>query len=366
MGRNVRTGVRVLVAVVLGAAVVPLSGCGDDSGSGSASGRTGRVAFFLPHPKADRYEAIDLPYFTERMAELCPDCTVDYHNAGNDQATQNEQFAKALSQGAQVVVLDPVSSGDSADLVSQAQSKGVPVISYDRTILNAPFDYLVSFDHVEVGRQQAQSLLTAMGTNASKGKILWVNGPPTDSNAVFMKQGAHEILDGKVSVAAEFTMPGPKWDKDAVQAWADRIVPTLDVGSIVGAYAADDSSAGIIAAALAARGVKKMPPITGQNADTAGLQRILSGTQYMTAYKPVPQEARLAAETAFALLSGKKPETTATLDNGSGARPAIFVKTEAVTSDRIKDTVLKDGFLTENALCAAAFAQACRQTGITG
>ncbi|MDQ1295250.1 MAG: D-xylose transport system substrate-binding protein [Actinomycetota bacterium] len=362
----VRNGPRILVAACLATAVVPLSGCGDDSDESSSSERTGRVAFFLPHPKADRYEAIDLPYFHERLAELCPGCTVDYRNANNDQDAQNKQFAEALSQGAQVMVLDPVSSADSAALVAQAQQKGVPVISYDRTILKAPFDYLVSFDHVEVGRQQAQALLTAMGTSASRGKVLWINGPPTDSNAIFMKQGASEILDGKVSVAAEFTMPGPKWDKDAVQAWVDKTLPTLDVTSIVGVYAVDDASAGVVASALAARGVKKMPPITGQNADTAGLQRILSGTQYMTAYKPVQQEARLAAETAFALLTGKKPEATSTLNNGSGARPAMFVKTEAVTGDRIKDTVLKDGFLTENALCAAAFADACRKAGITG
>lgn len=354
------------VAAVL--AATTLAACGGTAGEKAnglrAGGPSARVAFFLPRPTADRYEAIDLPYLGERLDELCPNCTLDYYNADQDQAKQDKQFAEALAKGPKVMVLDPVDSKKGAALIDQAKAKGVPVISYDRILWGKSFDYLVSFDHVEVGKQQGKALLDAMGPAAAGGQILWVNGPPNDANAVLMKKGAHEALDGKVGVAAEFTMPGPKYDT-GVEDWLAKTVPTLDVSKIVGVYAVSDSAAGMVAKALKKAGVTKLPPITGSNADVSGLQRLLTGEQYMTAYKPIQAEARKAAEIAFEIVSGRRPKAPATLNNEAGDQPAFFVPTEAVTRETIKGTVLKDGYLTVNALCAAAYTEACRSAGIS-
>ncbi|MDQ1305679.1 MAG: D-xylose transport system substrate-binding protein [Actinomycetota bacterium] len=354
----------LVLAVVGVAAGAGLSACGTESTAPVSSGPTARVAFFLPHPKADRYEAIDLPHFSERLNELCPRCVVDYYNGEQDQEKQNAQFREALSKGAQVMVFDPVDSKKGASLIDEAKAKNVPVISYDRILWGKPFDYLVSFDHLEVGRQQGTSLKEAMGNAASGGSVIWINGPVTDSNAVLLSKGAKEVLGGSVKIVAEYTMPGPKWDT-GVEAWLAKTVPTLASSTIAGVYCPSDVCAGMVGKALKAAGAKKLPPMTGSNADVAGLQRILDGEQYMTAYKPVPAEARLAAELAFNLVTGKRPKATSTLDNGAGTMPAFFVDTHVVTKDKIKETVLKDGFLTVNTLCAAAYTQACKTAGIT-
>ena len=76
------------------------------------------------------------------MAKLCPDCTVIYQNANADVALQQQQFNSVITQGAKVVVLDPVDSKAAASLVNLAKSQGVKVIAYDRPIPDVPPDYL--------------------------------------------------------------------------------------------------------------------------------------------------------------------------------------------------------------------------------
>jgi D-xylose transport system substrate-binding protein len=207
-------------------------------------------------------------------------------------------------------------------------------------------------------------LLSALGAKAANGQILWINGPVADNNAVMYKQGAHSALDGKVRVAAEYTMSGPAYDPPAVAAWLKRVLPTIDKRKIVGAYCVDDNSAGLVAAAFTAAGISPIPPITGHNADIAGLQRMLVGTQYLTVYKPVRHEAELAADAAYALLRGQRPAAPTSVDNGVGHQPAMLLQPRTVTRDNLKSTVLSDEFVTRGALCAAAYVDACRAAGL--
>ena len=95
---------------------------------------SGTVAFLMPDQASTRYEEHDFPGFKAEMEKLCPDCTVIYQNANADASLQQQQFNSVLTQGAKVVVLDPVDSAAAASLVKLAQSQGVKVIAYDRPI----------------------------------------------------------------------------------------------------------------------------------------------------------------------------------------------------------------------------------------
>src|SRR3546814_9719041 len=88
------------------------------------------------------------------MEKLCPDCTVIYQNANADAAQQQQQFNSVITQGAKVIVLDPVDSSAAASLVQLAQSQDVKVIAYDRPIPDVPADYYVSFDNEAIGRSE--------------------------------------------------------------------------------------------------------------------------------------------------------------------------------------------------------------------
>jgi D-xylose transport system substrate-binding protein len=180
-GRTAWLGVTVAAVALLAAA------CGNSSsggGGGSSSGGAKKIALLLPESKTTRYEAQDRPQFEAKVRSLCSDCQILYSNANQDAATQQNQADAALTNGAKVMVLDPVDSASAAAIVSKAKAQNVPVISYDRLILNSDVDFYISFDNVQVGKLQAQSLVGKLRAEGQRsGTIVMINGAPTDNNA---------------------------------------------------------------------------------------------------------------------------------------------------------------------------------------
>jgi len=342
-------------ALVVGI-VVALAGC---SGTGTTTGTTGttgtpaagglKIALLLPETKTARYETQDRPLFEAKVKELAPDAQILYSNANQDSAQQQSQADAALTNGAQVLVLDPVDSAAAASIVTKAKAKNVPVISYDRLILNAPVDYYVSFDNEQVGKLQGQALLDKLTKDGNAGKtIVMINGAPTDNNAKLFKAGAHSVLDGKVKIGAEYDTPD--WSPDKAQTEMDQAITKLGKTGFVGVYCANDGTAGGAIAAMKGAGIDpKTRPTTGQDAELPGIQRILLGEQFMTIYKAIKQEAATAAELAVALGKGTGVPSSMTLskvNNGSIDVPSVLLKPVPVTADTIKSTVVADGFWT--------------------
>ncbi len=142
---------------------------------------SGTVAFLMPDQASTRYEEHDFPGFKAEMEKLCPDCTVIYQNADADVARQQQQFNSVLTQGAKVIVLDPVDSSAAASLVALAQSQGVKVIAYDRPIPDKTADYYVSFDNE--GHRQ--------GNRRVPGSATWKNRASRRKPAACCRSTAH-------------------------------------------------------------------------------------------------------------------------------------------------------------------------------
>ena len=104
-----------------------------------------------------------------------------------------------------------------------------------------------------------------------------------------------------------------------------------------------------------------LPPVTGQDAELAGIQRIIAGDQAMTIYKPIKPEAEAAAKAALALANKQKPESTKDVDGV----PSTILDPIAVVKANVKDTVVKDGVFKIEELCAGSFAKACAAAGLS-
>lgn len=380
MGRKLVRGGRIAAALLLaGALTVGVAACGDDdddsgsggdttattSGGGTAEG--GTIALLLPESKTARYETQDRPNFEAKVAELCPNCEVIYSNADQDAAKQQQQAEAALTNGAQVMVLDPVDSAAAGAIVAQANSKDVPVISYDRLITDADVDFYISFDNERVGEIQAQSLVDKLEADGSgDGTIVMINGSPTDNNAKLFKQGAHSVFDeSALTIGAEYDTPD--WSPDKAQTEMDQAITKLGKDGFVGVYAANDGTAGGAIAAMKSAGIDPSTrPTTGQDAELAAIQRILIGEQYMTVYKAIKPEAEQAAQLAVDLLSGGEPtaDVSATVNNGAKDVPSILLEPIEVTVDNIADTIVADGFWTAEQICTPEYEQACQDAGI--
>jgi len=362
-------GRQALVVGAVLALALGVTACGsdDDGGtgtSGDGGGASGKIALLLPETKTARYESADRPYFEAKMKALCSGCEVVYSNADQDAAKQQSQAEAAITQGVKVMVLDPVDGKAAANIVAKAKQQNIPVVSYDR-LASGPVDYYVSFDNEQVGKLQGQALLEALGAKATPAsQVVMINGAPTDPNAAQFKAGAHSELDGKVTIGKEYDTPD--WSPDKAQQEMDQAITALGKDKIVGVYAANDGTAGGAIAAMKGAGFAPIPPITGQDAELAAIQRIVAGDQYMTVYKAIKPEAEKAAEMAFALLEGKQvADATATVNNGDQDVKSVLLTPVAVTKENIKDTVVKDGFWTVAQICTGEFAQACAAAGLS-
>jgi D-xylose transport system substrate-binding protein len=359
-----------VTAIALLAAACSTNNGGSSSG-GSSGGGDKKIALLLPETKTTRYEAQDKPLFEAKVKALCSDCQIIYSNANQDASAQQSQADAALTNGAKVMVLDPVDSASAASIVNKAKAQNVPVISYDRLILNAPVDYYISFDNVQVGKLQATSLVDKLKADGKKGSVVMINGAPTDNNAKLFKQGAHSVLDSSgFKIAKEYDTPD--WSPDKAQTEMEQAITALGKTGFVGVYAANDGTGGGAIAALKGQGISPLPPVTGQDAELAAVQRVLTGEQYMTVYKAIKPEAEKAAEWAVALANGDtakaKGLATTTTNNGSTDVPSIILTPVAVTKETAKQTVgqmISDGFLKADQICTGAAASICTQVGLT-
>lgn len=194
--------------------------------------------------------------------------------------------------------------------------------------------------------------------------ILEINGATTDNNAKYFKRGSLSVLSKtSYKVLGEYDTPG--WDPAKAQAWASSQIAKVGVSNIKGIYAANDDTAGGVISAMRNAGAKTIPPITGQDATLAGLQRIISGVQYMTIYKAFKPEAQGAADLALQLAKGEKPSTNSTVESASGYKvPSVVLTPVAVTAENIKDTVVKDGLFTAAQICTTQYKDDCAKYGI--
>ncbi len=337
-----------------------LAACGSndaESGDGGNGDSAKKIALLLPESKTTRYEAFDRPLFEAKVKELCDDCDVSYYNADQDPAKQQQQIEAAITDEVDVIVLDPVDGKAAAGQIVDAQDVDIPVLAYDRFIEGA--DYYLSFDNNTVGQLQAQAIVEATG---DKGGILMLNGAPTDPNAGQFKAGAHSVFDESgLKVLAEYD--NPDWSPDKAQKWTTDQLGKYDPADIAGVYAANDGQAGGVIAALTGSGVKEadLPPVVGQDAELAAIQRIVAGLQYMTIYKPIPIQAEKAAEVAVQIANGD--DVTGTEDF-EGVASFIFDPI-VVTADKVADSVVADGFYKVEDICTPEYADDCTKAGLS-
>jgi D-xylose transport system substrate-binding protein len=348
---------------------VSLAGCGGLNATGStddarpAKGDDITVGLLLPEKSNPQYEQFHHPVIKAKVASLTRGRgRVAYANADADAGEQARQLQQMINAQVDVILLDPVDAHAIAGGVRKAKEAGIPVIAYDRPA-EGPIDAYITFDNELAGEVQGRTLLEALGKGAGiDDKIVMMNGSPTDPNAQQFKAGALLALDGKVTIAKSF---------DTMD-WKPRTAEknmTEAMNDIKAVYAANDGLASGVIEALKAAGVTDLPPITGQDAELSAVRRIITGEQYMSVYKPYPQEAERAAEMAVAKAQGRDIQFDAlTRDKVDSPThkgiAAHLVPVVAVTKDNIKDTVIRDGMYKVSDICTPSLAADCTATGL--
>lgn len=308
------------------------------------------VAFLLASDQADRWTTIDEPAFRARVRETCRGCTYVVRNAGQDPDLQARQFDRALEEGADVVVLNPVDSGQAEELVARAG--GVPVVAYDRFVPGA--DWFVSVDPAAIGDAIGSAVAQAVPRG---GRALVINGGRGDANAAAIATAVRSHLDrAGIEVVAEHDPAD--WSAEAAEEWVAAQLP--EAGRLDAVVAANDNQAAGAVAALSAADVSPWPVVTGQDAQLDALQRIVAGEQAITVFKPMRAQAEQAADIAVRVLAGEE----VTGGEPYEGVPAFLFEPVAVDIHNMTSVVVRRGAWRLDEICDGPVRQRCRALGL--
>jgi len=343
--------------------------------TGLASQGKGMIGVLLPDTTTSaRYVTYDAPYLTQafQAAGLSSD-QFKIDNAQGQASTMQQQAEADITAGASVLLVDPLDVGSGAAIESNAESKGVKVIDYDRLVTGGPADrFYVSFDNVKVGQLIGQGEVDCITAwNVSNPNILIMDGDPTDNNAKLFAQGYNGVLDPKFKDGSYVKVgePAGTWDPPTAETtFEQQYTAHPNINAVVTPN--DDNANAVISVLQKNQIPAKSFPTTGQDASPSGLQNILKGYQCGTVYKPIYLEAQAAAALALYLRAGLTPPSTlvnATTSDTTLSKDIASVYTTPiwVTTDNMADTVVKDGAIKVSDLCAGDLASACQAAGIS-
>lgn len=303
-----------LVAVLVGLFSLPGALVAAEATNAAGEKRL-RVGISMPSFRESRWQA-DLQALQTQADLQRVDILVRF--AGNDPKQQNIQMKELVNIGIDALIVSATDVFDAMEGIDFAQSRKVPVISYDRLAEDCTVDAFVAFEREGVGEIMGSFL----AERAPKGNYILLRGPQSDSNAQAFYNGAMKhlsplIASGSIKVLLEAEVPG--WRADAAERLAAGVLKKNK--NIAGILAPNDDTAGGVLEALARHGLAGKVPITGQDASPAGLERVYKGLQSMTILKNSNLLARQAMHVAVGLARREPVPTSLTTNNGKGDVP---------------------------------------------
>lgn len=279
--------------------------------------------------------------------------------ANHDVKLQNDQIDNMVTQGVKALIIIAEDGDAAATAASNAAKKGVIVLAYDRLIKTPDISAYISFNNVEVGRQQALGVMAAIDAEnwdvAANGpaRVVKMGGSPTDNNAILVRQGQDSVLDplekaGKIEIVADQWVDN--WDPKNALTLMENILTAAgnDIDAVV---ASNDGTALGALQAMKAQGLAGKVPISGQDATADGCNSIVKGELTVSVFKDIRELSPLAVDLVDKLLKGEKPDlqmySLAELTNDpskTGEVPCKFLPVVQVNKDNVYDIVVKSGF----------------------
>ncbi|HSZ26495.1 MAG TPA: substrate-binding domain-containing protein [Cytophagaceae bacterium] len=268
----------------------------------------------------------------------------------SDTSLQRKQANELINAKVDVIVLVPADAMAAKIIVDNANSNNIPIIAYDRLILNCNLDYFISFDGEKVGELQAEYILKKINYS---GKIMLMNGPENDVNSLLFRKGQMKILQpyiDKGTIKVVYDRYLSEWTSMEAYMEGNDFFAKYN-GPIDGIIAANDELAqGIIEALTVFRASEKIP-VTGQDATISAYYNILDNLQGMTVYKPIDSIASQAAELAHQIARKEKVKAKQFLVfNGYKNIPFIKLQPIAITKENIRSLLVESNYLSEEYL----------------
>ncbi|MEV5836885.1 multiple monosaccharide ABC transporter substrate-binding protein [Nocardia sp. NPDC052112] len=345
------------VAALLAAAACSV----EDSGKSSAAG--GMIGIAMPTKSSERWVA-DGNNIVKQFKDLGYDTDLQY--AEDVIETQVSQIENMITRGVKALVIAAIDNKSLTGVLQQAKSNKIAVVAYDRLIRDTQnVDYYATFDNFKVGVLEANYIVDRLGLRDGKGpfSIELFAGSPDDNNTYYFFNGAMSVIrpyldSGKLVVRSGQTAVDQvttlRWDGATAQSRMENLLSanysTANIDAVLSPY--DGLSIGIVSALKAVgygRGDKKMPVVTGQDAEKASVKSIIAGEQTMTVFKDTRDLAKRAVQMVNAILTSGTPETndTTSYDNGAKKVPSYLLQPVSVDKDNYRKVLIESGYYSE-------------------
>ena len=332
-----------------------------DDGGATAAGGT-KVGVAMPTKDLQRWNQDGANMQSELEAA---GYEVDLQYASNDVQTQVSQIENMINSGCNVLVVAAIEGSSLGEAMDMAAEKNIPVIAYDRLIMNSDaVSYYATFDNYKVGQVQGQYIIDQLDLeNTSETFTMEITaGDPGDNNAGFFYDGAMDLLKPYIEAGTLVVKSGqidfaevatPSWATETAQSRMETILSSnyasedLDV-----CLCSNDSTALGVENALAANYKGEYPIITGQDCDIENTKNMIAGKQSMSVFKDTRTLASQVVKMVGQILSGSEVDVndTETYDNGTGVIPSYLCEPVFADKDNYKELLIDSGYYTEDQL----------------
>ena len=291
---------------------------------------------------------------------------VDIQYASNDIATQVSQIENMIAGGCELLVIASIDGDSLGTVLAQAKEKDIPVIAYDRLIMNSDaVTYYATFDNYMVGTKQGEYIVEALDLENAEGpfNLEIFTGDPGDNNARFFYGGAIDVLNpyiesGKLVVKSgqkDFeTVATANWDSATAQSRMENILASYyaDGTKLDVVLCSNDSTALGVENAIEAAYQGDWPVITGQDCDVANVKNMIAGKQSMSIFKDTRTLATQVVKMVDAIMQGGEApiNDTESYDNGTGIIPSYLCEPVFADANNYKELLIDSGYYTEDQL----------------
>lgn len=333
----------------------------EDAGEGAAGGLVG-VA--MPTKDLQRWIQ-DGENMEKQLKEAGYE--VDLQYASNDIATQVSQIENMISNGCKALVIASIDGSSLGTVMDQAKEAGIPVIAYDRLIMDSSaVSYYATFDNYMVGQKQGEYIVKALdleNAGDKKFNIEFVTGDPGDNNVNFFFGGAMDVLQQYIDAGTLVCPSGQmkkeevatvNWDTQKAQERFETILSSYYANGekLDAVLASNDSTALGVANALASSYTGDYPVLTGQDCDIASVKNMIDGKQSMSIFKDTRTLANQVVKMVDAIMQDSEPEIndTETYDNGDHVVPSYLCEPVFADINNYKEILIDSGYYKEEDL----------------
>ncbi|MDY3005731.1 D-ribose ABC transporter substrate-binding protein [Anaerococcus sp. AGMB00486] len=243
------------------------------------------------------------PFFVsvrEGIEEVAKDKKVNVviMDAQNDSSTQSNQVEDLITQGLDLIIINPVDSTAISPSVQNANDANIPVICVDRKSDEGKVVSLVASDNVKGGEMAGEFILKAVGEGA---QVVQLEGIPGASSTRERGEGFKNATDGKIDLVASQTANFDRAEGMSVMENLLQAHPELKA-----VFSQNDEMAMGAAEAIKASG--KNITIVGFDGNEDALKAVEEGKLSATVAQKPKEMGKIALETAIKYLQGEKVE----------------------------------------------------------